>query len=66
MIKNKMLSQVRGGYLGLAWQLFNQQGEPTDRMEPNGYIVAENYYGYVFLRINADNTLTECEVEEDD
>ena len=64
-LKDKMLAQVRGGYLGLEWKLFDWRGEPTDRMWATGYVVAANYYGYVFLRINADNTLSECAVEDD-
>jgi hypothetical protein len=27
------------------------------------FIGAENYYGYVVLRVNADMSLTECEKE---
>lgn len=61
-LANKMLRGVSGGgYLGINWRIFDADGEPDlkSRLFPGAWIVTENYYGSVFLRVNEDLTLTE-------
>jgi hypothetical protein len=60
----RILSNARGGYLGLSWAVTDAKGERAEQLRPGGYVVAENYYGYVVLRAGDDMQLTECEQEE--
>ena len=65
----KILGAVNYGYLGLDWCVVNADGEPLEKGTPlkhGMYVVAENYYGYVVLHVNADISLTECKPEDDE
>ena len=56
----------RGGYLGMGWAVTDEKGRPFAPgapLRPGMFIGAENYYGYVVLRVNDDMSLTECEKE---
>lgn len=56
-----------GGYLGMGWAVTDAEGNATPGapLSPGMFIAAENYYGYVVMRVNDDLTLTECEREGD-
>lgn len=61
-LADKMLRHCRGGYLGLAWEVFDAAGNPTPMkaLHPGSWVVADNYYGYLFLRVTTDMSLIEC------
>lgn len=63
-LKDKLLSNTRGGYLGLSWDVVDKHGKPVHPPIPaqGNYIVAENYYGYTILYVGENNELVECEV----
>ena len=66
-LHDRILSECRGGYLGLGWGVADETGRPVapnTPLRPCMFIGAENYYGYVVLRVNADMSLTECEKED--
>ena len=65
-LHDRILSECRGGYLGLGWGVTDETGcslAPNTTLRPGMFIGADNYYGYVVLRVNADMSLTECEKE---
>ena len=39
----RILSNARGGYLGLSWAVTDAKGERAEQLRPGGYVVAENY-----------------------
>ena len=56
-----------GRYLGMGWAVTDAEGQllpPSTPLRPGMFIGAENYYGYVVLRVNDDMSLTECEKED--
>lgn len=67
-LHDRILSECRGGgYIGLGWCVTDEKGRPFAPgapLQPGMFIGAENYYGYVVLRVNDDMSLTECEKEE--
>jgi hypothetical protein len=58
---DKMFRHVRGGYLDMDWKVFDSDGnpDPKKRLFGGAWIVVEDAYTYVFLRVNEDMTLTE-------
>ena len=55
------------GFIGMGWAVTDEKGRPFASgapLEPGMFVAAENYYGYVVLRVNADMSLTECERED--
>lgn len=65
-LHDRILWGCPGGFLGLGWVVTDETGRalaPNTPLRPGMFIGAENYYGYVVLRVNADMSLTECEKE---
>ena len=65
-LHDRILSECPGKYLGLGWGVTDETGcslAPNTPLRPGMFIGADNYYGFVVLRVNADMSLTECEKE---
>ncbi len=57
---NRILRGVSGSYTSTDWAIKDEKGAFVENIKPGGYIVIENYYTQLILRVNEDMTLTEC------
>jgi hypothetical protein len=57
---NRILQGVSGTYIHTDWAIKDEKGAFVDNIKPGGYIVIENNYTQVILRVNEDMSLTEC------
>ena len=69
-VKDDILAAAsKGGYLGIGWAVVSIDADGktvvnhNGKLKPGRIVVAENYYGYVFLGVSHDMTLFELEVE---
>jgi hypothetical protein len=51
---------VSGTYIHTDWAIKDEKGAFVENIKPGGYIVIENNYTQVILRVNEDMSLTEC------
>lgn len=62
--REKLLRNCRGTYIKTAWEVVDDDGNVTDGvLRPGRWVVVENGYTILVLRVGQDMTLTEHEVE---
>ena len=63
----QLLRNVRGTYTHTEWAVVNDEGEVLPKSEIFGgaWIVMDNAYDYVILRVERDCTLARYELEEE-
>lgn len=65
--RDQLLRNVRGSYTHTEWAVVNDEGEimPKSEIFGGAWVVIENAYDSVILRVERDCTLARYELEEE-